>query len=414
MEKVWTDLKSRVSYLRRVGIVFADELRLKIVTELYLREMSPAQFYAEIGGGSVSRVDHHFKKLVECGWLRYVRTETGEGHRPGGPQHFYRATELPVFDKETWALVPYSVRVEISWTTFKQFGERVREALRANTLDARPNSHLSWTPVLLDELGWEEIASAIDSFFESLLEEIADARLRIYRSGETPMLATVGLALFESPRPDDGGSRRTPILVEGTKSPIPASRRVYRVFKDPISLRIVTEANLGETSAPKFHREHGGGEDIKNIRRRFKSLEELGWLRRVGEKTGGRRRSAKEQFYRATGPAIYDNESWAEVPDAVKPVYTWTTFVQLSEEVKKAIEAGTFEARLDNHLSWSLLRLDRIGWDKVAAEVDGLLALVLKVKDRAEDRLAESGAEPILATAALAAFESPRNAAKAP
>lgn len=415
MEKVWTGLKSKVEYFERIAIVFADELRLKIVTELYLREMSPAQFQAEFGGGSISRVDHHFKTLVEHGWLRYLRTETGKDRRPGGPQHFYRATELPIFDKETWALVPYSMRVEISWTTFKQFAERVVEALRAKTLDARPNSHLSWTPIFLDEAGWANIAAAIDSFFESLLEEIADARLRMYRSGERPMLATVGLALFESPHPDvaDPGQRITPVLVEGTRSPVPASRRIYRVFKDPISLQIVAEANLNETSAPKFHREHGSGENIKNIRRRFKSLEELGWLRKVAEKTGGRRRSAKEQFYRATGPAIYDNESWADVPDDLKPLYSWTTFVQLSEQVKKAIDAGTFEARLDNHLSWSLLRLDQTGWEKVAAELDDLLALVLIEKDRAEDRLTESDEEPLLATVALAAFESPMTAAKA-
>lgn len=414
-ETTRTGLESRVEYLRRLAVVFADELRLKIVTELFLREMSPAQFHAEFGGGSISRVDHHFKRLVEHGWLRYVRTETGEGRRPGGPQHFYRAIDLPVFDKETWALVPYSMRVEISWTTFKQFAERVVEALRAKTLDARTDSHLSWTPVLLDEAGWEKITSAVDSFFESLLEEIHDARLRVYKSGETPMLATVALALFESPRSDSAASRRkTPVLVEGTKSPIPASRRVYRVFNDPISLQIVAEANLGETSAPMFHRGHGRGEDIKNIRRRFKTLEELGWLRKVGERTGGRRRSAREHFYRATGPVIYDNESWAEVPDEMKPVYSWTTFVQLSDRVKSAIELGTFEARLDNHLSWSLLRLDRIGWEKVAAEVDGLLALVLEEKDRAEDRLAQSEEEPILTTVALAAFESPKNAAKAP
>lgn len=40
--------KAQASYLRRLAIVFADELRLKIVTELYMREMSPTQFYEGI------------------------------------------------------------------------------------------------------------------------------------------------------------------------------------------------------------------------------------------------------------------------------------------------------------------------------------------------------------------------------
>lgn len=414
MGRLWTGLESRSEYLRRLGVVYADELRLRIVTELFMREMSPAQFLAEFGGGSISRVDHHFRKLVEHGWLRYIRTESGEGRRPGGPQHFYRATELPVFDHQTWALVPYSMRVEISWTTFKQLAERVLEALKAGTLDARSNSHLSWTPLLLDEEGWDRVAAAVDSLFESLFEEMADARLRLYNSAEKPMLATVALALFESPRPQGGTvERRTPCLVEGNESPMPASRRVSRVFNDPLCLKILAEANVREISVPMFHRELGG-DTPKNLRRRFKMLEETGWMRKVDERMGDRRRGRKEQFYRATGPAIYDNESWAAVPDEVKAAYSWTTFVQLSERVKEAIEAGTFEARLDNHLSWSLLRLDEIGWKKVAAQVDALFAMVLAEKDRAEDRLIASGGQPISATVALAAFESPANAVKAP
>jgi hypothetical protein len=415
VEKVWTGLKSRTKYLRRLGIVYADELRLKIVTELYMREMSPAQIYAEFGGGSISRVDHHFQKLVEFGWLRYIRTETGEGQRPGGPQHFYRATELPIFDRETWALVPYSMRVEISWTTFKQFAERVVEALEAKTLDARPDSHLTWTPLLLDQIGWDRVAEAVDSLFASLFEEMADARLRISNTGERPMLATVALALFESPpRPKTGqAERKTPRLVNGKKSSMLTSRRVSRVFNDPLCLQILTEANLREISVPMFHREFGG-DTPKNLRRRFKMLEETSWMRKVDERMGSRRRGRKEQFYRATGPAIYDNESWTDVPDEIKPLYSWTTFLQLSEQVKMAIDAGTLEARLDNHLSWSLLRLDQIGWEKVAAQMDSLFALILKEKDRAEDRLADSGEQPVLATIALAAFESPKPVVKRP
>jgi hypothetical protein len=414
--KVWVGLKSRAKYLQRLAVVYADPLRLKIVTELFMREMSPAQFLEAFGGGSISRVDHSFRVLAEHGWLRYIRTETGKGRRRGGPQHFYRAIELPVFDHETWELVPYSVRVEISWTTFKQFAERVREAVNAGTLDARPNDHLSWTPLLLDAAGWDTIGHAIDSLFESLFEEMADARLRVFRSGETPMLSTVGLALFESPRRvgTEKVERKTPLLAKGMKPPLGASRRISRVFADPICLQIIAEANLRDLSVPLFCREVGG-DTPKNIRRRFKMLaDETYWITKVAEKSGGGKRPGpKEHFYRATAPAIYDNESWADVPEEIKRVYTWTTFMQLSEQVKKAIDAGTFEARLDSHLSWSLLRLDEIGWQNVATQVDGLFALIQREKDRAEDRLAVSGERPVAATVALAAFESPKNAAKA-
>jgi hypothetical protein len=414
VSRAWTGVKSRVEYLRRLSVVFAFDLRIRIVTELYLREMSPKQFYEEFGGGSLPRVDRHFKKLAEHGWLKFVRSETG-GSRRGATEHFYRAPELAVIDNETWALIPYSMRVAMSWRTFKILAERVRDALEARTLDARGDSHLSWTTMVVDQLAWERIVAATDALFESTFEEQDEAKLRISRTGEKPMVATVALAAFESPHQRESDSGRIPPrLVEVRKDPpVPFPLRVSKVFADELSLKIVTEANLREISVPLFHSEFGG-DSIKAIRRRFKTLEGIGWLEQVSQKTGGRRRSAVERFYRATGPAIFDRESWAEVPDSVKPTYSWMIFKLLAELVKEAIQAGTFEARLDSHLSWSVLRLDQQGWERVAAAVDALLALVLEEKERAKDRIAVSGEEAFTMTIALLAFESPKDSTKEP
>lgn len=410
--KVWTGSRSRTSYLHRLAVVFGDELRLKIVTELYMREMSPSGFHAEFGGGSVTRVDRHFKRLAEHGWLRFIRSESG-GRRRGGKEHFYRATELAVFDDETWSMVPYSIRVAFSWRTFGQLAERVRESLGAGTFDARAGSHLSWTPLLLDPRGWDEVIAAVDELFESLFEEQADAKLRIFNSGEKPLLATVALAMFESPphaRGVDGGVRSQ--LVEGPSSPVPFPQRLAKVFADDVCLEIVAETNLQEMSARQFHEEVGGA-PVESIRRRFKMLAEIGWLSKVSEKRGGRRRGATEHYYRATAPPIFDTQTWAAAPDSVKASYRWHTFEQLSEQVKEAIEAGTFEARTDNHLSWSLLRLDRQGWENVATAVDALFTFIFEAQGEAKLRMSSTGERPITTTLSLAAFESPKDAVKA-
>lgn len=416
MAKVRTSVESRQAYLRRLAVVFAADLRIKIVSELYQREMSPKQFYEEFGGGSISRVDRHFKKLAEHGWLRYIRSEGPDSRRRGGVEHFYRATELAIFDNETWALVPYSVRVSISWRTFKTLAERVREALKARTLDARPESHLSYTTMNLDQLGWEKVVAAVDALFESIFEEQADSRLRISHTGERPIVATVALTAFESPArpPVSPVARTTPELVQALEdSLVPFPYRVSKVFADELCLKILAEANLREISAPLFHAEIGG-DSIEGIRRCFKTLEKTGWLLQVGQKTGGRRRAGIERFYRATAPATCDNEAWAVVPQSIRPSSSWEVFRLLADLVKEAIIAGTFEARLDNHLSWSVLRLDQHGWENIARGVDDLLTFILKEKDRAEDRLAVSGEKPITTTIGLGAFESPKSAAKEP
>jgi hypothetical protein len=404
---VLTRSEPRASYLRRLAVVFADELRLRIVTELYMQEMSPTSFFREFGGGSVSRVDRHFKRLASNGWLKLVKTETG-GARKGGKEHFYRATELAVFDSETWSHVPYSIRVSFSWRTFRQLAERVREALLGGTFRARADSHLSWTPMLLDQLGWDRVIAEVDAFFESLFEEQDEAKVRVFESGERPMLATVALSVFESPTdsPGEGDERAGSGLVEGGDSLIPFPLRVSKVFADDLCMEIVAEANRREISPTQFHREVGGA-PVSGVRRRFKMLAEIGWLREVAAKTGGRRRGAIEHFYRATGPATFDRETEADVPDSIRSTDGWRTFDQLSQRVREAIEAGTFEARTDNHLSWLLLRLDRQGWERVTAAIDALIASIAEERKSAALRLADSGERPITTTAAFAAFESP-------
>lgn len=162
-------------------------------------------------------------------------------------------------------------------------------------------------------------------------------------------------------------------------------------------------------SPTQFYREFGGA-SMSGIRSRFKLLSELCWLKRVNEET---RRGAVEHFYRATGPAVFDNGTWADMPDSIKATNSWTTFKQLSEQVAEAMDAGTFDACDDRHLTWSPLRLDQLGWEKTITAVDALFAFILNEADRAEARMARSGEKPVRMTVALAMFESPTASVKA-
>jgi DNA-binding transcriptional ArsR family regulator len=189
--------KSQAPILQRIAKVFVDPLRSKILTELNLRSMSPKQFVEELGGASVSRISSHFAVLEEYGWL--VLVEAGEERREPA-ERVFRATEPAVFDRETWAGLPSSIRTALTWKVFEQLGERVRESTEANVIDARDDRHFTWTPVLLDQAGWENVIGRVDALFEFLFEEQNSATLRMEESGEEPLLMTVALAAFESPR----------------------------------------------------------------------------------------------------------------------------------------------------------------------------------------------------------------------
>jgi hypothetical protein len=114
-------ISSDESRLVRLGVVYADSLRLTILTELSMREMSPTEFFHEIGGPSKDSVRKHFKKLFEYGWLRRVRRRTNGRGRPG---FVYRTNELAVIDEETWAEIPLSIRDAFTLQLMQQLSER--------------------------------------------------------------------------------------------------------------------------------------------------------------------------------------------------------------------------------------------------------------------------------------------------
>lgn len=403
-------------------MVYEYPLRMKIVTELYMREMSPKQFFEEFGGGSVSRVCRHFERLVEYGWLKLEGTATG-GKRRGAVEHFYRATELVVFDEETWAELPIPMRAAFSWITIEQLTERVRMAIAADTFNSQPDRrHLTWTPVLLDEIGWDRVIAAVNVLFETVLEEQKRSKLRIAESGETPALATVGLAAFESPLQTterDDWRTQSNLAVEaidpkeGIDTTLFFPMQLAKVLADPEALQILAQLNLREMSPKQFHDEFGGG-TMSSVGRRFQKLAKTGWLRMVREESGGKRRGATEHFYRAIGPAILDRDDWSELPDPLKTTLTWKTFEQFRERAKEAIGAGTLDARTDRHLTWSLLLLDQLGWEEVIAAVDALFQSIFLEERNAESRIRKSGEKPIKTTVALAAFESPKDLTRAP
>jgi DNA-binding transcriptional ArsR family regulator len=405
--------------LTRLSVVYADLLRMKIVTELYMREMSPKQFFEEFGGGSVSRVSRHFERLAEFDWIELKRTETG-GRRRGAVEHFYRATELVFFDDETWAQLPISMRSAFSWATFEQLTERVTAALAADTFNSRSSRHLSWTPLLLDKLGWERLIAAVNAVFQAMLEEQVNARMRLAESDEKPVLTTIALAAFESPsRPGQQGWTGDSSAIPNAADPNKAidtqlffPMQAAKVLADPEALQILAELNIREMSPKQFQDEFGG--TASTVGRRFQKLARTGWLEMVRKEQGGRRRGATEHFYRALGPAMLDSESWAELPSSLKATLTWKTFEQLREKVKEAIEASTFDTRTDRHLSWSPLLLDQRGWDTVIDAVEALFKTQFVEQKAAELRVAKTGEKLIPVTIALAVFESPKDESKAP
>jgi hypothetical protein len=404
--KVLPRKRSPREHLRRLSALFRVELQLKIVAELYGREMSPTQFYNEFGGGSPSRVAKNFTSLTEEEWLRHMRDGPGPSGRIEG---FYRAPEPAFFDAESWALLPYSLRVASSWALFNQMAPVLRSAME----ERRSGKYrdLSCTPLLLDEAGWTNVIGAIDAQFVSLFEHQRDSRFRVAHTREELIRADVFMIGFEMPLL---GAEMIELDLVRRDEPLGQfHERLAPTLADDMCLRIVQELNLRPMSAARFHRAFGhefDGASYQNVLRRFKRHEEVGWLARVPPPVHQR---STEHFYRATIPVVHDNFLRLNPQDAVNDPERWVPFQHLCRDVKEAMQAGTFDARMDRYVTWSFLALDQQAWGEVILELDALLDYINDEQQRAARRLKDSGESPISMNIATAAYESPKDAPKA-
>ena len=130
--------------------------------------------------------------------------------------------------------------------------------------------------------------------------------------------------------------------------------------------------------------------------------------------TGGARRGGTEQFFQATTPAIRDADLRADPPEALKGTESWQAFEHLWESVKNSMLTGTFDARTDRCVTWTVIRLDRQGLENVIVGVDSLFEFISQEQKLAMRRIANSGEKPITMTVGLAAFKATKETIRVP
>ncbi len=71
-------------------------------------------------------------------------------------------------------------------------------ALRAGTFEARSDSHLSWTPLIVDEEGWNELAALLAETLEGVIGIQARSAGRLAETGVAGTPAAVTLVGYEA------------------------------------------------------------------------------------------------------------------------------------------------------------------------------------------------------------------------
>jgi hypothetical protein len=169
---------------------------VRILSSLHKGISSPNQLSQELGE-PLGNVSYHVKTLLEYDCVELVKTEP----RRGAVEHFYRATERAFFSDADWAKIPASARKGINGVALETIGQEATEAMIAGTIDARTDSHLSQTPLLLDEKGWKEIASLLGDTLNRAIEIQQEAATRLADEKADPISSTLAILHFEKAPP---------------------------------------------------------------------------------------------------------------------------------------------------------------------------------------------------------------------
>lgn len=181
---------------QQLAKALAHPLRVRILTSLHKGISSPNQLAQELGE-PLGNVSYHVKTLLEFDCVELVKTEP----RRGAVEHFYRATERAFFSDSDWEKIPASARKGISGAVLEMIGQDSTEALVAGTIDARKDSHVSRTPLVLDETGWTELNNLLGETLEQALKIQDESASRLGKK-DKGIETKLAILHFESPNAD--------------------------------------------------------------------------------------------------------------------------------------------------------------------------------------------------------------------
>jgi DNA-binding transcriptional ArsR family regulator len=177
-----------------VAKALAHPLRTRILASLEGRTASPSELAAELDA-PLGVLSYHVRRLTALGFVKLVRRVP----RRGAVEHYYTATARPRITNEAWGATPAVVKQATLGAALGQIGAYVSAAADNGGFDP-PESHLSRSPITVDQEGWRTLAGELDALVERarVIEEESKKRLmKAEHAGQRE--AAVVLMLFESP-----------------------------------------------------------------------------------------------------------------------------------------------------------------------------------------------------------------------
>jgi DNA-binding transcriptional ArsR family regulator len=178
----------------RLAKALSHPLRARILVVLNEQVASPNEI-AGMLDERLPNVSYHVRALADLECIELVRT----AQRRGATEHYYRALKRPYFSDRDWKRLPRSVRQALVDVGLQLIWEDVAQAIEAGTLDARPDMHVSRSPLVLDEQGWGELRDVINRVVEDADRIVKRSGDRLAKTGEDGIPSRLVLMHFQAP-----------------------------------------------------------------------------------------------------------------------------------------------------------------------------------------------------------------------
>ena len=178
----------------RLAKALSHPMRTHILAILNERVASPNEI-AEMLGERLPNVSYHVRALHDLECIELVRT----AQRRGAIEHYYRALRRPFFSDRDWKRLPRSGRQAVSDLTLQMVWEDASEAMKADTFESRSDRHLSRTPLVLDDEGWDELSELLRKVHAQAEGIATKSGKRLAKSDADGIATRLVMMHFQSP-----------------------------------------------------------------------------------------------------------------------------------------------------------------------------------------------------------------------
>ena len=185
-------------------------------------------------------------------------------------------------------------------------------------------------------------------------------------------------------------------------------RRLVKAISAPLRVEIMVECTIAPISQSEFRERQGNSHSAQLISHHFDVLVEcdaieVAFTRRV--------KGSQVNFYKATARALFSEEDFINLPEALKGSFSALILSTFQEHAQESLLANSFDSYAERHATWKPHELDLIGFLRVMKKLDDIFYSALPIEEKAaKRRLERSGERPMYVTVGMFGFETPRPA----